>query len=294
MPLVSGISRRMDRLLLKGELLTGYEAIKEDKGEWMNRLHDKWKLICGIEIALILLLQLPSSDHAQATDPACIHGMRIVGEQSVYVSHMGLFNNSCHDYQGIFEVSFEGASNPQKIYLDAQKKDANQNEFTIEPTQKFVLPELAAGKLTSFKANIYSGQYERSTTKPKLLASDVTVKLKRVLYFRQFKAGAKQPAKLEYLLFGTRTEQLVAHLITAPPDFDQVLALKAALPLADSELTKAVPLVLPNRPIPDPKANLNQALKSGDKYIVQLNGQQSTKTLETGIQYFLETADYGV
>ena len=260
----------------------------------MNKLHDKWKLICGVAIALILLLQLASAAPAQASDSACsIHGMRIIGEQSVFLSHMGLFNDPCHDYQGIFEVSFEGASNPQKIYLDAQKQDANQNEFTIEPTQKFVLPEFAAGKLTSFKANIHSGQYEQSVTKPKLLASNVTVKLKRVLYFHQFKAGAKQPAELEYFLFGTGNEQLVAHLITAPPDFDQVVALKTRLPLTDSELAKAVRLVLPDRPTPeDPKANLNETLKPGDQQIVQLNGQQPTKTIETGIQYFLETADY--
>ncbi|MBD2095605.1 hypothetical protein H6F90_10600 [Trichocoleus sp. FACHB-591] len=259
----------------------------------MNRLCDKWQeLVWGVAIALILLFQLPSPAHAQASDSPCIHGMRIVGEQSVYLSHMGLFNNSCHDYQGLFEVSLEGTNNPQKIYLDAQKKDANQNEFTIEPTQKFVLPEFAAGKLTSFKANIYSGQYERSATKPKLLASDVTVKLKRVLHFRQFKVGAKQPTTSEYLLFGTSAEQLAAHLITAPPDFDQVVALKSPLPLTDTESAKAVRLVLPNRPTPDSQANLKQALKPGDKPAVQVNGQQPNKAIETGIQYFLETADY--
>ena len=205
---------------------------------------------------------------------------------------MGLFNDSCHDYQGIFEVSFEGASNPQKIYLDAQKQDVNQNEFTIKPTQEFVLPEFAAGKLTSFKANIYSGQYERPTTKPKLLASDVTVKLKQVKYFRQFKTGAKQPVMSEYLLFGNGTEQLAAHLITAPPDFDQIVALKTPLSLTDTELAKAVRLVLPNRPTPDSKENLRQALKPGDKPAIEINGQQPKKTIETGMQYFLETADY--
>lgn len=258
----------------------------------MNKLHDKWKLICGVAIALILLLQLASAAPAQANDPPCIHGMRIVGEQSIYLSHMGLFNDFCHDYQGIFEVSFEGASNPQQIYLEAQKKDANQNEFTIKPTQKFVLPEFAAGKLTSFKANIYSGQYERPTTNPKLLASDVTVKLKQVKYFRQFKTGAKQPAMSEYLLFGTETEQLAAHLITAPPDFDQIVAVKLPLPLTETELAKAVRLVLPNRPTPDSKANLSQALKPGDKPAIEVNGQQPKKAIEAGIQYFLETADY--
>lgn len=259
----------------------------------MNKLCDKWQgLVWGVAIALILLFQLPTPAHARASDPPCIHGMRIVGEQSVYLSHMGLFNNSCHDYQGLFEVSFEGTSNPQQIYLNAQKKDVNQNEFTLEPTQKFVLPEFAAGKLTSFKANIYSGQYERSATKPKLLASDVTVKLKRVLHFRQFKAGAKQPAKAEYLLFGNSSEQLAAHVITAPPDFDQVMALKKPLPLTDAELAKAVRLVLPNRPTPNAKANLTQALKLGDKPAVQVNGQQPNRAIETGSQYFLETADY--
>lgn len=251
-----------------------------------------WKIVVGVAIALILLLQIPRPAYAQTSDPPCIHGMRIVGEQSIYLSHMGLFNNSCHDYQGLFEVSFEGTNNPQKIYLEAQKKDPNQNEFTIEPVQKFVLPELAAGKLTSFKAKIYSGQYERPATSPKLLDGDVTVKVKQVLHFQQFKASAKQPVTSEYLLFGTPTEQLAAHLITAPPDFDQIVAVKTPLALTDAALAKAVRLVLPNRPTPTAKANLMQALKRGDKPAVQVEGQQPNQTIEAGNQYFLEVADY--
>ena len=251
-------------------------------------------LISWLAILLISLVQFSRPAYAQANDPSCIHGMRIVGEQSIYLSHMGLFKSSCHDYQGIFEVSFEGLDDPQKKYLDAQKKDSIQNEFTIKPTQEFVLAELASGKISSFKAKIYSGQYERSATNPKLLASDVTVKLKRVLHFRQFKPGAKQPSPLEYLLFGTSTEQLAAHLITAPPDFDQVVALKKPLPLTDTELAKAVRLVLSKRPVPDSAANLKQVLKPGDPPSVQVNGQQSTNVIQIGIQYFLETTDYEV
>ena len=253
----------------------------------------RWFKFISCFIALLLAgAYSPIPTFSQVSDPPCIHGMRIVGEQSIYLSHMGLFNSACHGYQGLFEVSFEGANKPQKLYLDAQKQDSAQNEFTIKPTQKFVLPELASGKLTSFKANIYSGQYERPATKPKLLASDVTVKLKRVLHFRQFRAGAKQPATSEYLLFGTSAEQLAAHLITAPSDFDQVIALKTPLPLTDAELAKAIRLVLPNRPTPDSLSNLRQALKLGDKPTVQVNGQPPNKAIEAGMQYFLETADY--
>ena len=248
----------------------------------------KWLALVSFVI-FIGLIQLPNPAHAQASDPPCIHGMRVIGEQSVYLSHMGLFHNSCHDYQGLFEVSFEGPNNPQKIYLDAQKKDSNQNEFTIEPIQKFILPEFVSGKLTSFKAKLHKGQYERNVPENAgLLDSDVTVKLKRVLHFRQFKAGAKQPAKAEYLLFGNSVEQLAAHLITAPPDFDQVVTVKKPLPLTDAELAKAVRLVLPNRNFP----NAQIPLKPGDPPAVQINGLPPNKAIEVGIQYFLETADY--
>jgi len=251
----------------------------------------KWRVLISVfVIVLIALFQFPAPAHA--SDSPCIHGMRIVGEQSIYLLHMGLFNNSCHDYQGLFEVSFEGANHPQTVYLDAQKKNSNQNEFTIEPTQKFVLPELAAGKFTSFKAKVYSGQYERSATNPKLLDGDVTVKVKRVLHFRQFEAGVKQPPTSEYLLFGNTVEQLAAHLITASPDFDQIVAVKTPLPLTNADLAKAVRLVLPNRPTPNAKVNLAQALKLGDKPAVQVNGQQPNRAIEAGNQYFLETADY--
>lgn len=259
----------------------------------MNRFYCIRKtLMAGLVLILITLFLCPKSVYAQASDPPCIHGMRIVGEQSVYLSHMGLFNSSCHDYQGLFEVNFAGTNDPQKIYLNAQKANPDENEFTIEPTEKFVLPKLASGALTSFTANIHRGQYERPATNPKLLASNVTVNIKRVLHFRQFRPGAKQPPTSEYLLFGNDAEKLAAHLIAAPPDFDQIVAVKSSFPLTNSELMKAVRLVFPNRPTPNPQANLAQALKSGVKPTVQVNGQPPNQTIQVGSQYFLETTDY--
>jgi hypothetical protein len=82
---------------------------------------------------MFTLLQFPGTAHAQTSSLVCKHGMRVVGDQSIYVSHMRLFNVPCHKFQAIFEVSFSGANNPQKIYLDEQAKDPKKNEFTIEP-----------------------------------------------------------------------------------------------------------------------------------------------------------------
>lgn len=259
------------------------------RGGWKEGLISA---LVGMVFAMAVLFPVASPARAQSSDPACIHGMRIVGEKAIYLSHMGLFNIPCHQYQGLFEVSFEGPGNPEQIYRNAQKADGRRNEFTFEPTRRMVLPKFVAGEEGTLIGRIHSGQYERSETSPRVLASGVTVKLKRVLFFRPFQPGAKQPDRSQYLLFGSETEQLAAHRITAPPDFDQVVALTTPLPLTTTELEKAIPLLLPNRPTPNAKANANQALKPGDKPAVRVDGRPDINELVVGQQYFFETRDY--
>jgi hypothetical protein len=48
-----------------------------------------------------------------------------------------------------------------------------------------------------------------------------------VIYFKKFEKDAHKPAGLDYILFGSSREQFLAHLITAKPDFDQVLSIEA-------------------------------------------------------------------
>jgi hypothetical protein len=253
-----------------------------------------WRAIVnGLAIALIILMQFLNASPVQA-ESNCNHGMRVVGDQSIYLSHMGLFDNRCHEYQAIFEVAFEGKDNPQKIYLDAQQKDPNENEFTIKPLENFALTDLESGKRTSFQAELHIGQFERNP-KPLKIASNVTVRIKRVLHFRQFKAGEEQPSHSEYLLFGTPTEQMAAHLIAAPPDFDQIVAIKTPLTLTDADLAKAIRIVLPNRPTKNAKDNLAQALKPvGPPPAVKVNDhdQLPEKSIEVKSQYYLEMKDY--
>jgi hypothetical protein len=227
-------------------------------------------------------------------DPPCLHGMRIVGDESIYLSHMGLFKSSCHDYQGIFEVAFTGENDPQQRYLNTQKSDPDKNEFTLRPQDKFVLPDLGSGKIKSFQADLFEGQYERSQTKPKKIAENVTVTVKRVLHFRLFNPSATLPPNLEYLLFGSSKEQYVAHKLTRPNDFDQILAVKNPIPLSDIELSKALPIVFPNRPIQNESEMFDLALKPNAplKPAIQINGKGVNQTLVVGSQYFRETCDY--
>jgi len=229
-------------------------------------------------------------------DSPCLHGMRIVGEKSIYLSHMGLFKSSCHNYQGIFEVAFTGGNTPHQKYLNTQKSDPNKNEFTLKPQEQFILPDLDSGRKKSFQADLFEGQYERSLTQPKMIAKNVTVTVKRVLHFRAFNPSATLSPNLEYLLFGNSKEQYVAHKLTRPNDFDQILAVKTSLPLTDAELAKAVSIVFPNRPTGSESEMFALALKSNDplKPAIQVNGKGANQILEVGTQYFKETCDYEV
>jgi hypothetical protein len=144
--------------------------------------------------------------------------MRIVGEQSIYLSHMGLFQKSCHNYQALFEVSFTGSNNPQNIYLKAQKANLSKNEFTLQPKNRIELPKLKSGEIKSFNADIFEGQYERPITNPKLIASNVKVDIKRVLYFQPFDLSAKLSSNLQYLIFGNSKEQYVVSVPNFSPE----------------------------------------------------------------------------
>ena len=78
------------------------------------------KILSFIFVVLVVYSIIVKPSYTQNLQ--CIHGMRIVGEKSIYLSHMPLFNSQCHSYQAILEVVFKGDGNPQEKYLLAQAK----------------------------------------------------------------------------------------------------------------------------------------------------------------------------
>jgi hypothetical protein len=188
---------------------------------------------------------------ANRQDRASVHGMLLVGRQTAFLSHLPMFG-SPHDYQVILEATFaKPGSDPQADYFNDRARTGTKI-YTIEP-DRFVLPQLAAAEpLRSFTADIYRGHFERFPTQRAKEAARVgeavTVRVTRVVHFRQFDPAAAKPARLEYLLFGKGSETFAAHLITSPPDFDQVLAVDAVAPaLAEAQLTRGVTVRLPDR-----------------------------------------------
>jgi hypothetical protein len=183
-------------------------------------------------------------------DRPTTHNMLVVGEETVYLSHLPMFQEEGrppmpHRYQAILEVTFA----KQESYAKDRREHPTTNIYTLNP-EIFVLPELVSSDpqhkpLRSFNAKaIFRGHLEREDRVPILQDSEVSVK--RVIHFREFDPKATKAPQLEYLLFGNGQELFLAHVITAPPDFDQVLAVKVTdHAFTNEELSQGVRLVFP-------------------------------------------------
>jgi hypothetical protein len=193
--------------------------------------------------ALMVLLSLLWAGTAGAqpgTETVGIHGMLVFGGETIYVSHLPMFMPQ-HRYQGIWEVSF--GEEGDRAYRAERARSGNAGKiFTLEPLEKFRLPELTSGR-TSFTADVFLGHFER--TGNRLLLPKATVTLRRTVHWHPFRAVHARTKPLTYVLFGQGKETYLAHWISTSPNYDQVLAVTPALPLA--EIPAGAQVVLPSR-----------------------------------------------
>jgi hypothetical protein len=230
--------------------------------------------------------------HPASNEPAAGHGMLVVGEQSVYLSHLPMFM-SPHDYQVLLEATFTKAGDdPQAKYV-ADRQQSGAKVYTLPP-ESFVLPELVETgpngqpRRTSFRGDVIRNHFERPPTRPAPVSRGVTVGVKNVIYFQKFDPDADQPPALTYLLFGTPSELFLAHAITSPPDFDHVLAAKVSgHQFTDQELHKAVRIVFPGR-----ASSSAACLKEGERLAAEATPAGASEAIpievEVGTQHYLE------
>jgi hypothetical protein len=69
---------------------------------------------------------------------------------------------------------------------------------------------------------LFRGHFENPADRH-LVTGDADLIVERVVYFNEFDPTAEPAATLSYLLFGHNDERFMVHLLSGPPDFDQVL-----------------------------------------------------------------------
>ena len=211
----------------------------------------KWAIACMALGALIT-----PGRAGQAEDPAGRHNMMVVGEKTVYASHLPMFDSlntentdytSLHRYQVLLEVTFsKGGRDVTALYAQDRRSHPAVKMYTLQP-KAFVLPRLFTPcdrpALNTFVATVFRGHLERGG-RPIAGLDNVMVRVQRIVQAEKFDPAVEKPTTLTYLLFGKAQELFLAHLIVHPPDFDQILSVKiTGHEFTDAELTRGVRVV---------------------------------------------------
>ena len=248
-------------------------------------------------------MDMPAPDQsAEAEEPAIgLHGMLIVGEEKIYVSHLPMWM-APHNFQVILEVTFSGADQPQARYV-ADRKTTGTRLYTLSPSEEWDIRELAPTgpqrlpSRPSFGATIWRNHFEfHPVTHPGqrfLIAHDAEVHVENVVYFQELHPQGPGLQDLEYLLFGKGQELFLAHVITQPPDFDQVLSVRVGNhQFTDEDLLQGVRVVFPGR------ANtISSKIKEGEQLLgkARIVGQDAAGSIDltvgAGIELYFETED---
>jgi hypothetical protein len=191
---------------------------------------------------------LTGKRHLHSMDQMAVHGMLLFGEKTTYLSHLPLFGTATpHRYQVILEVTLTKAGGDvQAAYVQDRRRHPKAKVYTFEP-ELFVLPDLNQRDRPrrSFKGTIFRGHFERGGV---AINRDVTATITRIIHFREFDPQAASLQQLEYFLFGTNQELFLAHLITRPPDFDQIVPVaKADQAFTDELLRQGVSITFPGK-----------------------------------------------
>lgn len=186
-------------------------------------------------------------DHPPQEPP---HNMMVVGEKTVFLSHLPMFMTP-HNFQVILEATFSsGGKDVTSIYVKDRQTHPQEKMYTLEPQERFKLPTLFTPRppeRASFKGTIFRGHLERGGVHINGL-ENIDVNIKRVVYAQKLDSSLRKLDQLEYLLIGKGQELFLAHVISKAPDFDQLLSVKVANAPSDADLNTGVRVVFLNRP----------------------------------------------
>jgi hypothetical protein len=202
-------------------------------------------------------------DTAPGIDPtAAGHGQILLGEDLLY--HLPVFmtdpESHPHNFQVILRVEMPAAA------AEALREDRLENPgvlYTAVPpvfAQTQLIAYAGHPHLAAFdQVELFRHHFERSDP-PRVPIGETPMAIAEVLHFRQLAPGVERPDALAYILVRSGEEAYLAHLLSAPPDFDQLLRVG----LDDATVAGPLYLRLGDRPnAPEARLAVGEALVCG-------------------------------
>jgi hypothetical protein len=180
-------------------------------------------------------------------EPKTIHRWVVFGADAVYLSHLSMFSMPEHALQVIVQARFtDPDGTPSPAYAEDRQTHPAQRLYTLDPAE-FVLTDVLQPGPASLKADLYRNHVEQEKTNPVRLAADLDVDIVRVIHVHRYLPEPDPLSSLEYVLFGDGANRYLAHFITRPPDFDQILDVTTNTDLTEDELAGGLRVTVPDR-----------------------------------------------
>jgi hypothetical protein len=180
------------------------------------------KLLRCLLLAVLLIRLVP----AAAQPPASFgtHGMVVFGgRDALYASHLGMFH-SPHDTQLVLRFHL---ANPRQDRALRARLGGKPALWTLAP-EKFALARLApaaALPLHHFQADLVQGHFEQGGT---IKFPRATITVDEVLLYRPLVGRPQAHDHAQYMQIGTGSKRYLVKLIDSRPDFDHIIAVRAA------------------------------------------------------------------
>jgi hypothetical protein len=229
------------------------------------------------------------------------HNQMMVGEETIYLSHLPMFMfdpaGHEHSFQVILEVSLSGPGDPRATYLADRRQHPDVRMYTLQPDE-FEMVELDPRnpRRHALTGAIFRGHLERPAGQRPIIPRAVA-EVVNIVYFNRLEEHAAPLPQLEYLLFGKGNELFLAHVISRPPDFDQILSVKVVgdrpAALTAEALGRGVRVAIPGRANTPPTR-----IKAGEEVDgrAQPNGAPTALPLRlrADTEFYFEEGELGV
>lgn len=152
------------------------------------------------------------------------HGMAMFGgRDGIYAAHLPMFH-APHDYQVILRLRIDESNIDRLVKARLDGKTAL---WTISP-ENFELDRLGPDSkqpLKAFRADLVLGHFEQGG---KTQYRNVPVVVEEVLMFRRLSPAQHASAQARYVQIGSGAQRFLVKEIDSRPDFDHIVAYKAA------------------------------------------------------------------
>jgi hypothetical protein len=121
------------------------------------------------------------------------------------------------------------------------------------------------------------------------IASGVTARVRNVIYHHKFQRGEELP-ELRYILFGKGPEIFVGHVISRPPDYDQLVSVDTDSQFSDEDLRKGIIVKVGDRPNTI-DARIKPGVDQQVPAVAEIGGTSQPIQLQPKVEFYFETGD---